>query len=87
MRGAGDHGARAEALDALDGGDAVCVFPEGKLSLGERLPARSGLGWLARDCPRARVVLCAVEGTTGEIRAKAPPVAAGEARRSGSGCA
>jgi 1-acyl-sn-glycerol-3-phosphate acyltransferase len=67
-RGAGDRGALAKAIEALRAGEAVCVFPEGKLSLGERLPARSGVGWLASSCPRAPVVLCAVEGTTDFVR-------------------
>ena len=67
-RGAGDREALSQAVAALAAGDAVCVFPEGKLSLGERLPARSGVGWLASSCPRAPVVLCAVEGTTDFVR-------------------
>lgn len=67
-RGVGDRGALANALRALHGGNAVCIFPEGKLSLGERLPARSGIGWLARDCPDAKVVLCAVDGATDFVR-------------------
>jgi 1-acyl-sn-glycerol-3-phosphate acyltransferase len=67
-RGAGDRGALAKAEEALRGGEAVCMFPEGKLSLGERLRARSGVGWLARSCPEARVLLCAVGGTTDYVR-------------------
>lgn len=67
-RGAGDAGALEEAVQRLRGGEAVCVFPEGKLSRGERLRARSGVGRLAASCPTARVVLCAVEGTTGYAR-------------------
>ena len=67
-RGAGDRGALANAEEALRSGEAVCVFPEGKLSLGERLRARSGAGWLARACPEVRVLLCAVSGTTDFVR-------------------
>jgi 1-acyl-sn-glycerol-3-phosphate acyltransferase len=63
-RGAGDRQALSNAVAALAAGDAVCIFPEGKLSRGARLQARSGVGWLAKACPEARVVLCAVEGTT-----------------------
>jgi 1-acyl-sn-glycerol-3-phosphate acyltransferase len=67
-RGAGDEHALDRAVEALDAGDAVCVFPEGKLSRGERLRARSGVGRLAQRCPEARVVLCTVEGTTDYVR-------------------
>jgi 1-acyl-sn-glycerol-3-phosphate acyltransferase len=41
---------------------------EGRLSRGERLRARSGVGRLAGACPQATVVLCAVEGTTDYTR-------------------
>ena len=67
-RGAGDRRALAEAVDSLRAGDAICIFPEGKLSLGERLPARSGVGWLLKDCADAQVVLCGIEGTTDYVR-------------------
>jgi 1-acyl-sn-glycerol-3-phosphate acyltransferase len=67
-RGAGDRGALVNAEEALGAGEAVCVFPEGKLSLGRRLRARSGVGWLARACPHTRVTLCAVSGTTDYVR-------------------
>ena len=73
-RGAGDRGALAKAVSALNDGDAVCVFPEGKLSGGQRLPARSGVAWLARQSPAAKVVLCAVTGSTGYVgRFPLPP--------------
>jgi 1-acyl-sn-glycerol-3-phosphate acyltransferase len=67
-RGAGDVQALDLAAEALRRGEAVCVFPEGKLSRGERLAARSGLGRLASACPGASVVLCAIEGTTDYVR-------------------
>jgi 1-acyl-sn-glycerol-3-phosphate acyltransferase len=63
-RGVGDSGALEEAVEALRSGEAICVFPEGGLSWGERLRARSGVGRLAEWCPGVQVVLCAVEGTT-----------------------
>jgi len=53
---------------ALHAGDAVTIFPEGRLSFGLPLKARSGVGLLAARCPNAHVVLCAVEGTTDYIR-------------------
>lgn len=67
-RGAGDAGALSKAVERLSEGEAVCVFPEGKLSRGERVRARSGVGRLAAACPRARVVLCEVEGATDYVR-------------------
>jgi 1-acyl-sn-glycerol-3-phosphate acyltransferase len=67
-RGARDSAALDEAVVALREGAAICVFPEGKLSGGERLRARSGVGLLAGWCPGVRVVLCAVEGTTDYAR-------------------
>jgi 1-acyl-sn-glycerol-3-phosphate acyltransferase len=67
-RGSGDRGALDRAVEVLRSGEAVCVFPEGKLSNGERLRARSGVGWLARSCPDVRVVLCSVSGTTDLVR-------------------
>jgi 1-acyl-sn-glycerol-3-phosphate acyltransferase len=73
-RGSGDRGALDRAVEALRGGAAVCVFPEGKLSNGERLRARSGVGWLARSCPDVRVVRCAVSGTTDYVRFPRRPV-------------
>jgi 1-acyl-sn-glycerol-3-phosphate acyltransferase len=67
-RGGGDSVALEEAVQSLREGEAICVFPEGKLSGGERLRARSGVARLAGWCPATRVVLCAVEGTTDYVR-------------------
>jgi 1-acyl-sn-glycerol-3-phosphate acyltransferase len=67
-RGAGDAAALEHAVAALRTGEAVCVFPEGGLSWGERFRARSGVGRLADACPGVGVVLCAVEGTTDYAR-------------------
>jgi len=72
-RGAGDARALDRAIEALRAGQALCVFPEGKLSRGEALRARSGIGRLAVWCPGVRVVLCAVEGTTDYARAPKRP--------------
>jgi 1-acyl-sn-glycerol-3-phosphate acyltransferase len=63
-RGVGDAAALEKAVEALRGDEAVCVFPEGSLSWGERLRARSGVGRLAQWCPGVQVMLCAIEGTT-----------------------
>lgn len=67
-RGVGDARALERAIEALRTGEAVCMFPEGGLSWGERLRARSGVGRLAQWCPGVSVVLCAIEGTTGYAR-------------------
>ena len=67
-RGAGDSRALDRAVEALRAGEAICIFPEGKLSRGERLRARSGVGRLAAACPEATVVLCSVAGTTDFVR-------------------
>lgn len=63
-RGAADTCALDKAVEAMRAGEAICVFPEGRLSNGERLRARSGVGRLATACPGFEIVLCAVEGTT-----------------------
>ncbi|MGZ4201535.1 MAG: lysophospholipid acyltransferase family protein [Thermoleophilaceae bacterium] len=67
-RGAGAVRALDRAVEALQGGEAICIFPEGRLSMGERLRARSGVGRLAAACPGATVVLCAISGSTDYVR-------------------
>jgi 1-acyl-sn-glycerol-3-phosphate acyltransferase len=67
-RGAGDGKALDRAVEALKAGDAIGVFPEGRLSWGEAIRARSGVGLLASWVPDARIVLCAIEGTTDYLR-------------------
>jgi 1-acyl-sn-glycerol-3-phosphate acyltransferase len=67
-RGSGDSAALDLALARLRSGDAIGVFPEGRLSWGVPVRARTGVGLLASWCPEARVVLCAVEGTTDFVR-------------------
>src|SRR5437763_4318139 len=67
-RGARDASAIQAAVDALRAGEAICIFPEGKLSLGERLRARSGVTRLKAACPGAGIVLAAISGTTDYVR-------------------
>jgi 1-acyl-sn-glycerol-3-phosphate acyltransferase len=67
-RGAQDVGALDEAISSLREGEAICIFPEGRLSRGEALRARTGVSRLAAACPETRVVLCAVSGTTDFVR-------------------
>jgi 1-acyl-sn-glycerol-3-phosphate acyltransferase len=67
-RGKRDEAAMARALDHLKDGDALTVFPEGRLSWGQSIRARSGVGLLATWCPEAVIVLCLIEGTTDYVR-------------------
>jgi 1-acyl-sn-glycerol-3-phosphate acyltransferase len=61
-RAAGDAGALVNAVAALRAGACIGVFPEGTISVGRRLRARSGLGRLALEVPEARLVCAAVQG-------------------------
>jgi 1-acyl-sn-glycerol-3-phosphate acyltransferase len=63
-RGQGDVAALDRATSQLREGACIGIFPEGTRSLGRELRARSGLGRLAEAVPEARVVCCAVMGTT-----------------------
>ena len=62
-RGEGDQMAVAAAVEALDSGEVVGIFPEGTISRGEYLRARTGVARLARACPGVPVVLAAISGT------------------------
>ena len=63
-RGESDIAAMEAAVDALDRGETIGVFPEGTLSRGEKLRARRGVARLALARPEVPVVLAAVEGGT-----------------------
>jgi 1-acyl-sn-glycerol-3-phosphate acyltransferase len=63
VRGAGDAGALAKAVDALRAGTCVGVFPEGTRSKGKVMRARSGVGRLALEVPEAHVSCVAITGT------------------------
>jgi 1-acyl-sn-glycerol-3-phosphate acyltransferase len=64
VRGAGDAGALAKAVEALREGSCIGVFPEGTRSKGRVMRARSGVGRLALEVPEAHVSCVAVTGTT-----------------------
>ena len=64
-RGAGDKEALSRAIEELRRGSCIGVFPEGTRSRGKVLRARSGVGRLALEVPEARIVLVAIDGTTG----------------------
>lgn len=63
-RGTGDGAALRAAVDALNDGEAICIFPEGTISRGSQLRARRGVARLAEAAPQAAVVLVAVSGGT-----------------------
>ena len=68
MRGTGDAAALDRAVEALKSGHAVAIYPEGRLTWGEALRARSGVGLLAGWCPGVHIVLCTIEGTVDYVR-------------------
>ena len=61
-RGQQDAQAMGRAVAALASGSCIGVFPEGTVSRGRQLRARSGVGRLALAVPEARVVCAAVTG-------------------------
>jgi 1-acyl-sn-glycerol-3-phosphate acyltransferase len=62
-RAAGDSAALVNAVAALRAGACIGVFPEGTISVGRKLRARSGVGRLALEVPEARLVCVAIQGT------------------------
>lgn len=67
-RGAGDAHALDRAIDELRSGVCIGVFPEGTISRGWTLRARSGFGRLALAVPEATIVCVAVTGTVDYAR-------------------
>ena len=67
-RAAGDAGALVNAVAALQAGACIGVFPEGTVSCGRTLRARSGIGRLALEVPEARLVCVAVYGAPDLVR-------------------
>jgi 1-acyl-sn-glycerol-3-phosphate acyltransferase len=67
-RGAGDTGALDLAIEHLRSGECIGVFPEGTISRGAKLRARSGFGRLAEAVPEATIVSCTVSGTVDIVR-------------------
>src|SRR5581483_693494 len=63
-RGSGDTGALDRAIEELRAGACIGIYPEGTRSLGRVLRARSGIGYLARAVPEARIIGVACNGTT-----------------------
>ncbi|GAA1583260.1 lysophospholipid acyltransferase family protein [Actinoplanes couchii] len=67
-RGEGDTGALDSAIQCLEQGGCLGIFPEGTRSQGRQLRARSGAGRLAHAVPQARVVCAAVSGVVDIVR-------------------
>ena len=56
------------AIERLRGGSCIGVFPEGTISRGKTLRARSGVGRLALEVPEATLVCVACTGTVDIVR-------------------
>lgn len=67
-RGKGLAGGMHDAIHELRAGACIGIFPEGTLSWGHELRARSGLGVLAREMPAAAVVNVVVVDTVSIVR-------------------
>ncbi len=67
-RGAADAGALDEAIRQLHEGACIGIFPEGTISRGATLRARSGLGRLAIAVPEASIISVTVTGTVDIVR-------------------
>ena len=67
-RGSADLEALDSAIRELKGGTCIGVFPEGTISRGARLRARSGAGRLALAVPETQVVCVAVSGVVDIVR-------------------
>jgi 1-acyl-sn-glycerol-3-phosphate acyltransferase len=67
-RGRFDTQALAVAIDALQAGACVGIFPEGTVSRGLPLRPLSGAGRLALSAPDARVVCVSVSGAVDVVR-------------------
>jgi 1-acyl-sn-glycerol-3-phosphate acyltransferase len=72
-RGRGDVRAFDRAIAELRAGACIGVFPEGTISRGSGLRARSGAGRLALAVPEARIVGVATTGTVDIVRVPTRP--------------
>lgn len=68
QRGVGDSAALSTAAERLRRGACIGMFPEGTLSRGYMLRARSGVGRLRQAAPEATAVAFAVRGTVDIVR-------------------
>jgi 1-acyl-sn-glycerol-3-phosphate acyltransferase len=72
-RGKGDTRALDTAIEELRGGACIGVFPEGTISRGTRLRARSGAGRLAVAVPEATIVCVTIRGSVDIVRVPKRP--------------
>jgi 1-acyl-sn-glycerol-3-phosphate acyltransferase len=73
QRGGGDVAALDAAIAELRGGSCIGVFPEGTISRGKVLRARSGVGRMFEAVPETTVVCAAVRGTVDIVRMPTRP--------------
>ncbi|HWF50927.1 MAG TPA: lysophospholipid acyltransferase family protein [Solirubrobacteraceae bacterium] len=73
VRGGGDTQALDVAIRELAEGACIGVFPEGTISRGTRLRARSGAGRLALAVSEAQIVCATVRGTVDIVRVPKRP--------------
>ena len=67
-RGRGDTAALGRAIEELEAGACIGVFPEGTISRGRQMRALSGAGRLALATPAARVVGLRIVGSVDIVR-------------------
>ncbi len=67
-RGRADLRELTAVRQALADGDCVGVFPEGKLSGGQKLRAFSGAGWLAKSDSAPTIVAVTITGAVDLVR-------------------
>jgi 1-acyl-sn-glycerol-3-phosphate acyltransferase len=67
-RGRGDAGALAAAIERLEQGTCIGVFPEGTISRGQEMRALSGAGRLALAVPSSRIVAASITGAVDIVR-------------------
>jgi 1-acyl-sn-glycerol-3-phosphate acyltransferase len=72
-RGRGDVAALSAAIEQLERGRCVGVFPEGTISRGEEMRPLSGAGRLALAVPGTRIVAVSVTGAVDIVRFPARP--------------
>ena len=72
-RGRGDVAALSAAIEQLDSGRCVGVFPEGTISRGEVMRPLSGAGRLALAVPGTRIVAASITGAVDIARFPARP--------------
>ena len=67
-RGRGDAAALSRAIEELEGGACIGVFPEGTISRGRQMRALSGAGRLALAVPSSRIVGLRITGAVDIVR-------------------